>query len=152
MRNAQSGDEREIVTAKGFAFPIGPSVSPDGKQLAYLSSNGAYIVSIDGGGSREVFRPTPPARLGNVLQWTPDGRRLIIGTSDLGANNNDKKTIWAISVDGGSAVRLDPTLDIPLRPSLSIHPDGHQVAFDTGEVKREIWALENFLPAAVVKR
>ncbi|MBZ5583594.1 MAG: hypothetical protein LAQ30_15575 [Acidobacteriia bacterium] len=30
----------------------------------------------------------------------------------------------------------------------SIHPDGRQIAYLGGEKKKEVWVLENFLPAA----
>jgi len=30
---------------------------------------------------------------------------------------------------------------------LAIHPDGRQIAFTAGEVKEEVWVMENFLPA-----
>ena len=33
-----------------------------------------------------------------------------------------------------------------------VHPDGRRIAFTGGGGKREVWALENFLPAVNAKK
>jgi hypothetical protein len=32
--------------------------------------------------------------------------------------------------------------------NLDVHPDGRRIAFNSTEVRREVWVMENFLPVA----
>jgi len=51
-----------------------------------------------------------------------------------------------VPVGGGQPRKLDNRIN-SLPAQIRIHPDGKQVAWAAGESKREIWVLENFLPA-----
>jgi hypothetical protein len=54
--------------------------------------------------------------------------------------------VWRIPMAGGELRRRGLALK-GLR-ELRVHPDGRQIAFVAGSDKTEVWALENFLPAA----
>lgn len=71
-RSRSDGSDRLQLT-----FPpaqvLGPSLSPDGKQIAYFNSAGAIcLIAMDGG--------SPPSILekdGSWPHWSPDGNRLV---------------------------------------------------------------------------
>jgi tricorn protease-like protein len=66
-----------------------------------------------------------------------DGKRILfIKKSDL----------WAIAAEGGEPHKLN--LAMKGLAQLRLHPDGRQVAFQAGGSSGEVWAMENFLPAA----
>jgi len=127
------------------------AVSPDGLQLAMVLGGGDSIVEVmpsAGGQSREVFRPpTPEMGSGanrHSLAWSRDQRFLLWVRGD--------KNLWKVPVAGGQPEKVG----IPMEniKNLAVHPDGRQLVFDaaTEEPTREIWALENLLPAVSAKK
>jgi hypothetical protein len=55
--------------------------------------------------------------------------------------------IWRVPAQGGTPLKLD--LSVPKMASFALHSDNRRFAFSVDEVtKSELWALENFLPAA----
>src|SRR5207302_10344715 len=62
---------------------IGPSWSPDGRQIAFVSSNSLDVINSDGSNRRALFSlPIQTATSGPVLpiyspQWSPDGSRFL---------------------------------------------------------------------------
>src|SRR5215204_3991435 len=80
--------------------------------------------------------------LTNLVEWTPDRRRVVFSKND-GTGNGSR--FWVIPVSGDKPIRLQ--LDVRNSNAIRIHPDGRQVAFNTGTRAWEVWRLENFLPA-----
>ena len=58
--------------------------------------------------------------------------------------------LWRAFVDGSPAVKLDTMVDANVG-SVSLHPDGRQIAFQVTtpgpSETQQIWVTENFLPA-----
>ncbi len=93
----------DIATGKGYAITnsvwpdFSPIWSPDGKQVAYVSTreqySGIYRKSWDGTGEEELlFRYTPGAGIG-FSDWSPDGKFLAFSTGVLlmvPLNENEK--------------------------------------------------------------
>jgi len=71
-------------------------------------------------------------------RWPP--RRVF---QERGHRNRSR--FWVIPVSGDKPIRLQP--DVRNSNAIRIHPDGRQVAFNTGTRAWEVWRLENFLPA-----
>jgi Tol biopolymer transport system component len=123
------------------------AVSPDGKQLAYVFWNGGPTQSIEvmpaaGGPSREVFLAETLSRY-NSLAWASDQTLLF---TKPGAGDNGESALWRVPVAGGPAEQVG--LSIPGLSSPQIRPGGRRIFFvsnDSGP--RQVWALENFLPA-----
>jgi Tol biopolymer transport system component len=144
QRNLASGTERELQRRK--IVVAGLSVSPDGRQLTFIEidrpsrTSVLYAMSADGGPARELFRPAEQATLQNLVEWTPDGQRLVFSTFE-----GEKTTYWVMPSAGGTPVRFE--IDSPGLNALRIHPDGRRVAYNAGARKWEVWTLENFLPA-----
>ena len=83
----------EVATGKGAAitndnfFTNAPIWSPDGKQIAYVSTRQSYASiyrkSADGSGEEELlFRYTPGAAM-TLTDWSPDGKFLTFYTGVL---------------------------------------------------------------------
>jgi Tol biopolymer transport system component len=150
-----SGSLTKILASGTDSF----SVSPDGKQVAYIQSDWERskmrwirIVPATGGEPREVFRSSCGAVCTgdryNTLAWSPDGKYLLFVLSFFGEGNS---TIWRIPVAGGEAERI---LTMNAEVSLPfMHPDGKSIFFTAGDGGNyEVWALENFLPKAASGR
>jgi Tol biopolymer transport system component len=143
-RDLASGTERELLRKKTVVG--GLSLSLDGRQLAFTEIDRSsktsilYTMPADGGPARELFRPAEPATLQNLVEWTPDGQRLVFSTFE-----GEKTSYWVMPSGGGAAVRLE--IDSAGPNALRIHPDGSRVAYNAGTRKWEVWTLENFLPA-----
>jgi len=140
VRNLETGEEREVARVSG-----GLAVSPDGRQLAFGAVDPAAkervvkIASLAGGEPRELFRAKGTA---TPIQWTADGRHLVVGESD-----HDNAVLWLVPVDDGKPLQKFTLGNGVLDPSL--HADGRQVAFCMrSEAGGELWVMENFLPPA----
>jgi eukaryotic-like serine/threonine-protein kinase len=83
----------DVATGKGYAVTndvwpdFSPIWSPDGKQVAYVSTreqySGIYRKAWDGTGAEELlFRYTPGAGIG-FSDWSPDGKFLTFSTGVL---------------------------------------------------------------------
>ena len=94
-----------------------------------------------GGMARELFREeTPGHERYNTLAWTPDQRFLLFARKD--------SQPWRLSAAGGEPQQM-LTMSINAKiKSPAVHPDGKSIVFGTLEGNNEIWAFENFLPAA----
>jgi hypothetical protein len=85
------------------------------------------------------------------LQWTPDGRAVIVNVR--GATPNAFE-LWWIPVDGRQPRRIDIGVDNLINNAIAVHPDGRQVAFLAGDPvpstasspRREFRLLQRFLP------
>jgi eukaryotic-like serine/threonine-protein kinase len=75
--DVDAGQPRAI-TPEGFRLPPYPhSVSPDGKRLATITSDGIALVSVDGSGEPQLVRGSQP---GDVpLRWAKEGNALFLG-------------------------------------------------------------------------
>jgi len=116
----------------------GASLSPDGKEVAYLQENSLYRAKIDGTESRRIVTMKTGA-IPYWPGWSPDGSRLRF---TLSAQDNST-SLWEVSADGSN---LHPLLsgwnNPPAECCGSWTPDGKYFVFNS---KRggvwNIWAL-----------
>lgn len=154
-RDLATGREREVIGRGLGGGPI--NLSPDGRWIAMgmgrgdTSSNlsaAIVLIPVDGGEPRELLRAGQSERFANFqgMPWTPDGRGFLVRkrlprTSEL----------WFVPI-AGEPRKLDVDASQwtngPVG-ALSLHPDGRQLAIllQSSKPGREVWALENFLPA-----
>jgi Tol biopolymer transport system component len=53
------------------------TLSPDGKELAFLRNHGLVVANEDGSGERTLAEPkSPPFHLSNGIAWSPNGRTI----------------------------------------------------------------------------
>ena len=114
------------LTRRGIR-QIAPRVSPDGRQIAYLSSSlerqrQIRLMEIDGHGDHGLREVSG----GTGLAWTPDGRRVIYDQSDFYRTYRWWSDLYALDVASGSVERLTHGLRAS-QPDVS--PDGKGVVF-----------------------
>jgi len=151
-----TGQQREIARVTDLAEGGFPSlrVSPDGKHLALkLPVEGGQWTAIrlapaTGGQWRELCR-FPRSEKDTFpwqLQWTPDGRNLLVVRH---TGKDGIPELWRIPVAGGEPQRTG--LSVDGMGLFSLHPDGRRIAFESGNPSveaRELWVLENIPGAA----
>jgi Tol biopolymer transport system component len=156
-RDIASGEQREILRAGPPA--MGP-ISPDGRYLAVVQPNGSRvgIVSVAGGDPTFVLQFSEPEHLQSRRSgrevWTPDSKALIV-LKEIGRHGE----AWLVPIDGRPPRKLDMDVDSfwagavsPEETGISLSPDGRRFAVVLGRASDEVWALENFLPAATTGR
>ncbi len=142
-RDLASGSERELV--QGW---VGiPCVLPDGRHVAWISfgpdkSAAVLLVPLAGGEPRELLRTKSGEAVPMALTCTPDGRGVLV-QKGLSSGGNE---LLVVPVGGGQPRELDSRIS-SMPAQIRIHPDGRQLAWAAGASKKEIWVLENFLPA-----
>jgi dipeptidyl aminopeptidase/acylaminoacyl peptidase len=104
---AQSGDVAAKVEALGrINSATSPSLSPDGRRLAYLSnvsgSPQIWVHNLRTNSSVQITNLPDP--VGSVF-WSPDANRLAYSVAPGGGLNTQ---IWVMNADGTAARRLTP--------------------------------------------
>lgn len=151
-----SGSEREI--ARGDLGSI--NLSPDGRwiaaQKAAASAEGhaVVLIPVSGGDIRDVFPTSPAQRILRFsgIPWTPDGGAVLVRKIVRGDMRESTSELWLVPVSGTAPRKLDVDTShwkAGNRGVISLSPDGRKIAFLAGQVIAEVWALENFLPAAM---
>jgi Tol biopolymer transport system component len=150
-RHLSSGSEREIKRFSN-AGPI--TLSPDGRHLAIrvldrASKSGMlHVVDLESGGSRELIKFNSPAELGNFIEWTSDGRSVVV-TKNPDSSGNLNAELWVVPLEGEPRQVKTSLRDVR---GYRFQPGGNQVAFSTQPpAQAEVWVMENFLPALGAK-
>jgi Tol biopolymer transport system component len=139
----------EVATGKGTAitndnFPTtAPVWSPDGKQIAYVSTRQSYASiyrkSADGSGEEEqLFRYTPGADV-ILTDWSPDGKFLTFYTGvlllvplDPNVKPLDRKAFEWLREDYDAAVGR-------------FSPDGRYIAFLSNEEEKDVSTFQVYV-------
>lgn len=124
---------RDVVTDSVKQLDIVPS--PDGQQLAFITSSALSFLNVDGSNRRDhvlTYSPvgaSSPPMLMSTGVWTQDASAfLITGSLEMDVELNFGFSIWRVPVDGSSPEALTPILKG--RPdSVTFSPDGQHVTF-----------------------
>jgi len=149
VMGADGSNRRPLL--RGTDEDYGPSVSPDGRYVAFTSMrNGGlphlWRVDMDGRNLRQLtFGDSEDAR----SRWMPDGKWLIFQTW----RSEGKSTVWKMPAEGGEAVQLsDKALD-----PFDLSPDGKLIACygygtsQPGRTKVFLLPIEGGEPAKVLE-
>jgi Tol biopolymer transport system component/DNA-binding winged helix-turn-helix (wHTH) protein len=122
--NADGTGQRQLTA--GARSNYGPSVSPDGRHVVFVSNRagGAFnIWRMDADGSNPLRLTS--GRGENFPHVTPDGRSVVYATTGGGQD----AAVWKVSIDGGEPVRLTS------RPASwpFVSPDGKSFVCTYGE-------------------
>lgn len=108
-----SGGEAKPITS-GLAFDSQPSVSPDGKRIAFISdregSENLWISNIDGSEPKQLSKD--PQGDFQSPSWTPDGEYVLVSRQP----DNGLSEIWMYNVQGGSGVQVTKSSPKPDTP------------------------------------
>jgi Tol biopolymer transport system component len=119
---------------------IGPTVSPDGKYIAYLfpessdasaPPNRFAIISIDGGEPLKVFPFQGSGTIAASVHWSSDSRSLLYTV-----NNNNVTNLWRQMVDGGDPTQVTEFKD-SLMTGFAWSNDGKTLACTRGILLRD---------------
>lgn len=130
-RSIETGKDREIF--RTHDIPSNLAASPDGRQLAVLAADKDYALMIApaaGGPPRDLYRGKD--RLEGGLAWTADGKQVLAFRHE-----QRQAAIWSFPASGGPPEKSTPYVGI--KGDCAASPDGTQIAFVGGGVKREIW-------------
>jgi len=158
-RDIKTGMETEIYRSPSsesfYVFS-----SPDGKRLSLISRDqegGRRILKVlpaIGGEPRELHKWEEDDVVSLYHTWSADGRYIFFTKrSNEKTEEEWKWSLWRIPVDGGEAQKLG--LEMLEISSLSVHPDGRHIAFQSSGQKSkfaEVWVMENFLQEAPVAK
>jgi len=141
-REVNSGLEQQLYCDPNLFSIL--ALSPDGRKLLFgiaypeKDAESILIMPVSGEKARELLRLKEAAVI-RAFDWSSDGKHVLFTKAeDYGTS------LWQISSDGGEPQKLWQT-DKKMR-GLHVHPDGHQIAFDTYTQANEVWVMENFLP------
>jgi Tol biopolymer transport system component len=122
---------------KSVLFPPGEggalSYSPDGTQLAIITTKGLSLMDLDSGQRREVDVPYFAVGFGEFyfyppVVWTPDSSRLLLALPESEEYSQDGPiTIWSAPADG---TQPSPLVNFSgFAPSFQFSPDLARVAY-----------------------
>lgn len=88
-----------------------PSLSPDGRQLVYLSDTGGHgnlwVLDLASGQNRQITFEKDPTLIMGVPVWSPDGSRIAYARQIFG-QGNFTVAYWAVRPDGSENNQLLP--------------------------------------------
>ena len=123
------GQPRQFSTMSISASPD-LEVSPDGRQVMFLSGGSAVVMPIAGGEPiRRIAMPN------TRLRWAPDGRGLTY--ADAAGTN-----LWVQPIDGGAPRQLTTLADNKRIVNFAWSPDGKQLAITRAVTTSDIVLLK----------
>ncbi|MCU0245715.1 MAG: tetratricopeptide repeat protein [Bryobacter sp.] len=137
----ETGSNR-ILYEKFFGVP-NMLPSHDGKQLAIRAGGLLGVLDLASGRYVELYARdfNSDHRVMWGLAWSADNRRVLVIARDY---RTAKCELWIYPAEGGSPVIQSLSTEMA---GLSLSPDGKRAATLRREMRRQVWALENFLPA-----
>jgi len=104
-----------------------PSLSPDGRQLVYLSDTGGHgnlwVLELASGQSRQITFEKDPNLIVGVPLWAPDGSRIAYARQIFGQGTNSV-AYWSVRPDGSENLEF-----VPRASWLNWSPDGRWVYY-----------------------
>ena len=110
------GDLYKVSTKGGDATPltqdlawnIHPSISPDGKQIAFISDqdglSNVWVMDIDGSNLRQITKEK--SNLIHSPKWSPDGEYLVVTKGIMSSRSIPAGEIWMYHKSGGDGLQI----------------------------------------------
>ncbi|MFL5927646.1 MAG: TolB family protein [Gaiellaceae bacterium] len=142
--NVDGTDQRHVISPwpNGTGFATDPNVSPDGKTLSFIGfdgtlvgpapafepAQGLYTSTLDGSALAQLLPVTDDLAIKH--DWSPDGRRLVVGVNANFLRQGDSANIGTLSPDGTDFRPLTNFHDGVVNAFAgSYSPDGRSIVF-----------------------
>ena len=154
VADKDGSNERKILSMPGTSIVENPSVSANGKQIAFTSysrgweSPALFQSNADGSGLQSLLNTTPGARP-CCGTWSPDGKYLLYSSNQQAGSD-----LWAVSLNSGLFRRSIPPIRLtagPLSYSGAVaNPNAKQIFIIGTKARAELvrydLQLHQFLP------
>lgn len=164
VRDTETGREQDIVRMTDLRAIGFLALSPDGNTLAFtvlrlaggadggaITSTTLTVIPASGGEMRALIQVKFPEFISSPV-WSQDSRSVLFARASAGdIMSLAESSVWQIPAAGGEPRRLGAVPGLG-NGRLSLHPDGHRLAYTRGERRFEIWAMKNLLPKDAEKR
>ncbi len=104
---SMSGGDATPLT-QDFAWNIHPSISPDGKHIAFISDkdglSNVWVMDIDGSNLRQVTKEK--SNLIHSPKWSPDGEYLVVTKGIMSSRSIPAGEIWMYHKSGGDGLQI----------------------------------------------
>jgi Tol biopolymer transport system component len=151
-RDVATGQESDVFTTTALPPIQRLALSPSGDRIAFVTrdlnahTTSLNVVSVPGGQVRTLATATFPATIiygYDLLEWSRDGRFIYF----VKKGEVTGQQVWRVVVESGELAPIGVTIT-PFAQGIAVDPDGSRLAFAAGEIKAEVWVMENFLPVA----
>lgn len=147
-----TGQEKEVYRQAAPPDLGNLTVSPDGKYLSFSTADSiakqSFVIRIlptAGGETRDILRGK--LEIFAKHAWTPDGKTILFVKRTASGTKDEKRELWQVDSAGGEPKKINVGMELR---EMQLHPDGRRIVFTCGNISREIWAMENFLPTLKV--
>ena len=104
---SMSGGDATPLT-QDFAWNIHPSISPDGKHIAFISDkdglSNVWVMDIDGSNLHQVTKEK--SNLIHSPTWSPDGEYLVVTKGIMSSRSIPAGEIWMYHKSGGDGLQI----------------------------------------------
>ena len=149
-----TGQEKEVYRQAAPPDLGNLTVSPDGKYLSFSTADSiakqSFVIRIlptAGGETRDILRGK--LEIFAKHAWTPDGKTILFVKRTASGTKDEKRELWQVDSAGGEPKKINVGMEMR---EMQLHPDGRRIVFTSGNISREIWAMENFLPPLKVAK
>ena len=106
IASTNGGNARALT--QDFAWNIHPAVSPDGKEVAFISDrdglSNVWLMDIDGSNLRQITKEKK--YLIHAPKWSPDGQYLLVTKGIMSSRSIPAGEIWMYHKNGGDGLAI----------------------------------------------
>ena len=101
-----------------------------------------WTMDVNGKNKTKIASDIDMTCIGPILEWSPDGKRILFQASTLSSDNPiENIDIWIMDVDGSNKKQLTNYLGYDTSPEWS--PDGNKIAYGSGNLSNlDIWTMD----------